>query len=279
MRKFTKIKALRLALEKNSNQKIALVPTMGALHQGHLSLIENAKEIADIVVVSIFVNKTQFNDLSDYQNYPRQNKEDLKKLKNCAVDYVFLPESKEMFGSDFAFKIMPIKLVDCLCAKSRLGHFDGVALVVTKLLNIVKPDIAIFGEKDFQQLSIIKKLNEDLNLDVKILGHKTMREKSGLAMSSRNQRLSEASKIKAAALFRILSEIKFEVKKTPQNIEKILQLKMQELLKIGFSKIDYLEIREEKNLKLITDLKGPKAARIFVAGYLDEVRLIDNLKL
>lgn len=279
MRKFTKIKALRLALEKNSNQKIALVPTMGALHQGHLSLIEKAKEIADIVVVSIFVNKTQFDDLSDYQNYPRQNKEDLKKLKNCAVDYVFLPESKEMFGSDFAFKIMPIKLVDCLCAKSRLGHFDGVALVVTKLLNIVKPDIAIFGEKDFQQLSIIKKLNEDLNLDVKILGHKTMREKSGLAMSSRNQRLSEASKIKAAALFRILSEIKFEVKKTPQNIEKILQLKMQELLKIGFSKIDYLEIREEKNLKLITDLKGPKAARIFVAGYLDEVRLIDNLKL
>jgi pantoate--beta-alanine ligase len=279
MRKFTKIKALRLALEKNSNQKIALVPTMGALHQGHLSLIEKAKEIADIVVVSIFVNKTQFNDLSDYQNYPRQNKEDLKKLKNCAVDYVFLPESKEMFGSDFAFKIMPIKLVDCLCAKSRLGHFDGVALVVTKLLNIVKPDIAIFGEKDFQQLSIIKKLKEDLNLDVKILGHKTMREKSGLAMSSRNQRLSEASKIKAAALFRILSEIKFEVKKTPQNIEKILQLKMQELLKIGFSKIDYLEIREEKNLKLITDLKGPKAARIFVAGYLDEVRLIDNLKL
>jgi pantoate--beta-alanine ligase len=279
MRKFTKIKALRLALEKNSNQKIALVPTMGALHQGHLSLIEKAKEIADIVVVSIFVNKTQFNDLSDYQNYPRQNKEDLKKLKNCAVDYVFLPESKEMFGSDFAFKIMPIKLVDCLCAKSRLGHFDGVALVVTKLLNIAKPDIAIFGEKDFQQLSIIKKLNEDLNLDVKILGHKTMREKSGLAMSSRNQRLSEVSKIKAAALFRILSEIKFEVKKTPQNIEKILQLKMQELLKIGFSKIDYLEIREEKNLKLITDLKGPKAARIFVAGYLDEVRLIDNLKL
>ena len=103
MRKFTKIKALRLALEKNSNQKIALVPTMGALHQGHLSLIEKAKEIADIVVVSIFVNKTQFDDLSDYQNYPRQNKEDLKKLKNCAVDYVFLPESKEMFGSDFAF--------------------------------------------------------------------------------------------------------------------------------------------------------------------------------
>ncbi len=276
---FTKISEIKSELQKSAGKKIAFVPTMGALHEGHLALVKKAQELADLVVVSIFVNKTQFNDPADYQNYPRQNAEDLKKLKSCDVDYVFLPDAAEMFGPDFSFKITPTKLTDCLCGSSRPGHFDGVALVVTKLFNIARPDVAIFGEKDFQQLAIIRKLTEDLNLDVEIFSHATLREKSGLALSSRNQRLSDADKIKAAELFKILSEIKNEVRKNPQDVEKILQQKQQELLKTGFKKIDYLEIREEKNLKLITNLNQAPASRIFVAAYLGEIRLIDNLQL
>jgi pantoate--beta-alanine ligase len=190
-----------------------------------------------------------------------------------------LPESSEIFKDDFAFKLLPIKLVDCLCGSSRLGHFDGVALIVTKLFNIIKPDIAIFGEKDFQQVAIIKKLVEDFNFDLEILSHEIIREENGLAMSSRNQRLSESSKIKATEIFLTLNEIKNEVKKSPNQIEKILQKKQEELLNKGFKKIDYLEIREEKNLNLVTNLDNQKPSRIFIAVYLDEVRLIDNMRL
>jgi len=273
------ISKIKSEIQKISDKKIAFVPTMGALHDGHLVLVKKAQEIADIVVVSIFVNKAQFNDQNDYKNYPRQNLEDLKKLENAGVDLVFLPSDEEMFAEDFAFKIIPTKLVDCLCGSSRPGHFDGVALVVTKLFNIVKPDIAIFGQKDFQQLSIIKKLVSDLNLDVEIFAHETFREKNGLAMSSRNQRLSKDNKIKAAQIFKILSEIKNEVRKTPKNIDKILSEKSQELLKNSFEKIDYLEIREENNLKLINEFNDENPARIFIAVYLSGIRLIDNLPL
>lgn len=267
-----------LLKERNLARKIAFVPTMGALHEGHLALIKKAKTLADIVVVSIFVNKAQFNDQTDYKKYPRQDEEDLKKLKNYEVDYVFLPSDTEMFGADFSHKIIPTKLTDCLCGRSRLGHFDGVALVITKLFNIVKPNIAVFGEKDFQQVAVIKKLVSDLNFDVEIFSHETLREKNGLAMSSRNQRLSEVSKVKASLLFKILTEIKNEVKKSPRNIENILEEKKQNLLNSGFEKIDYLEIREEKNLQLVTNFDHGRTSRIFVAAYLDGVRLIDNLQ-
>ena len=279
MQTFTKITEIKSELKKFPNKKIAFVPTMGALHDGHLALVKKAQELADIVVVSIFVNKMQFNESSDYQNYPRQNDEDLKKLKNCTADYVFLPDDSEMFDSDFSFKIIPTKLTDCLCGTSRPNHFDGVALIVTKLFNIIKPHVAIFGEKDFQQLAILRKLVSDLNLDVEIFSHEIVREKSGLAMSSRNQRLSASDKTKAAELFKTLSEIENEVKINPQNVKKILQKNQQNLLEIGFEKIDYLEIREEKNLKLVTNPNQSEASRIFIAAYLSKVRLIDNLQL
>ena len=280
MRVITKISEIKSELKNFSDKKIAFVPTMGALHDGHLALVDKARQLADIVVVSIFVNKTQFNDLRDYEKYPRQNEDDLNKLKNCAVDFVFLPDEKEIFGDDFAFKILPTKMTDCLCGSARPGHFDGVALIVTKLFNIIKPQIAIFGQKDFQQLQIIKKLVIDLNLDVEIFSHEIVRQESGLAMSSRNQRLEEVSQTKAANLFRILSEIRNSVVKNPQNMTDILQKKHQELLEIGFEKVDYLEIREEKNLKLVTDVTSCRAAmRIFIAVYLGEIRLIDNMPI
>jgi pantoate--beta-alanine ligase len=273
------ISEIRLRLAQFSGKKIAFVPTMGALHDGHLALVKKACELAEIVVVSIFVNKAQFNDLSDYEKYPRQFEQDLERLKNSGATHVFLPQDSEIFPADFSFKLIPTKLTDCLCGSSRPSHFDGVALIVSKLFNIVKPHIAIFGEKDFQQVAIIKKLVEDFNFDIEIISHEIMREKSGLAMSSRNQRLSESSKTKAAEIFKILSEVKLEVKNSPQKITEILTKAREKLLQNGFEKIDYLEIRQEKNLELITNFNFTQPSRIFIAVYLDQVRLIDNMSL
>jgi pantoate--beta-alanine ligase len=253
------------------NKKIAFVPTMGSLHDGHLTLIKNAKKNADIVIVSIFVNKAQFNDVKDYELYPQNLESDIKMLEEVNVDALFCPSASEIYDEDFSFKIIPTAMVDCLCAKDRVGHFDGVALIITKLFNIVNPHFAYFGEKDFQQLAIIKKLVKDLNFDLEIFGVETVRESSGLAMSSRNKRLSEDGKIKASMLYKILNEIK--------NNPQIIDVKKQELLENGFEKIDYLEIRNEDNLKLNMNLFSSQKRRIFIAVYLEGVRLIDNLSL
>jgi len=266
-----------LKKEKALNKKIAFVPTMGALHEGHLALVKKAGELADIVVVSIFVNKAQFNDLKDFEKYPRQIEADLEKLKEA--DYIFIPDDSEIFSSDFSFKIIPTKLVDCLCGSTRPGHFDGVALIVTKLFNIINPDIAIFGQKDFQQLQIIKKLVADLNFNIEIFAHEIVRQKNGLALSSRNQRLDEANKDKAANIYKVLSEIKNEVLKNQNEVDNILQQKKEELLKLGFEKIDYLEIRQEKDLKLVKKFDSKISSLIFIAVYLQGIRLIDNLKI
>lgn len=269
----------KLAEEKKLGKTIAFVPTMGALHRGHIALVARAKQEADIVVVSLFVNRTQFNDVEDYQKYPRTIEQDLAMLEACNVDYIFAPSEEEIYpNNDFAFKIIVTKFVDCLCGYSRAGHFDGVALVLTKLFNIINPDVAIFGEKDFQQVLVIKKLVRDLNFKVKILTHQIVREESGLALSSRNKRLDEASQIKAANIFKILSEIKSEVLRG-ENIEDILQKKSIKLLEMGFEEIDYLEIRDEENLQLVADIKSIKNLRIFIAVYLQGIRLIDNLKI
>lgn len=270
----------QLKIEKQLGKKIAFVPTMGALHEGHLALVNKAAKLSEIVVVSIFVNKAQFDDFGDYQKYPKQVEQDLKLLKNSGATHIFLPESAEIFSDDFAFKLMPIKLSNCLCGSSRTGHFDGVALIISKLFNIVKPDIAVFGEKDFQQLSIIKKLVEDFNFDVEIFSHEIVRQANGLAMSSRNQRLSETSKIKASEIFKTLLEIKSAIKNNPKNIDEILQKNAEKLLQKGFEKIDYLEIRTEKNLEKISqDFDFKIASRIFIAAYLNGIRLIDNIRL
>ena len=269
----------KIGVEKGLGKKIAFVPTMGALHRGHLALIGKAREVADIVVVSLFVNKTQFNDLSDYQKYPRVLESDLAQLHDCDVDYVFAPNEKEIYPTqDFAFKIKVTKFVDCLCGATRMGHFDGVALVVTKLFNIINPDVAIFGENDFQQVLVIKKLVRDLNFKVEIVTNEIVREENGLALSSRNQRLDAVNKIKAANIYRILLEIKSAVKNVV-DVNDLLQKKSIELLELGFSEIDYLEIRDEENLQLIEDVNSAKNLRIFIAVYLGGVRLIDNLKI
>jgi pantoate--beta-alanine ligase len=273
MKIITNISDLRSTLNNyyNLNKKIALVPTMGSLHEGHLSLINFAQKKAEIVIVTIFINKAQFNDSNDFKLYPRNLENDINKLAKLQPDIIFAPDDSQIYDDDFAIKISVNKFNDCLCASSRLGHFDGVALIITKLFNLIKPNIAIFGEKDFQQTLIIKKLVKDLNFDIEIITMPTYREKSGLAMSSRNSRLSENGKKQASLIYNALNEIRL-------NPLKIEQVKMQ-LLNNGFTKIDYLEIRRESDLKLINNLDSNEEKRIFIAIYLEGIRLIDNLKI
>jgi pantoate--beta-alanine ligase len=276
-----KISQLNLLLkkEKLEGKKISFVPTMGALHDGHLALVKKAKELATISVVSIFVNKTQFNDQSDYLKYPTQINQDLERLEKINPDYVFIPDDEEIFSADFSFKITEKKITNYLCGATRNGHFNGVALIIVKLFNIVKPDLVIFGQKDFQQCLLIKKIIEDFNFDIQFFFHEIVRQDNGLAMSSRNQRLSENSQKIAANIFKILTEIKMEVRNNPKNSEEILLKKRKSFLEVGFEKIDYLEIRKEENLELINEWNFNSEARIFFAGFLDGVRLIDNLKI
>ncbi len=282
-KKISKIRSI-ITKKKLQNKRIALVPTMGAIHDGHLALVKKAKELADIVVVSIFVNKPQFNDPSDYLKYPSQINADIKKLKEAKIDYLFLPNKNDIYPPDFSYKIAPNSLTNCLCGSSREGHFDGVSLIIAKLFNITTPDIAIFGQKDFQQLQIIKKLVKDLNFNVKIFGHKILRQKDGLAMSSRNSRLSPQNLIKASKINKLLTSIRNHIinnskQKIAFDLKNFLEQKKTELLNSGFEKIDYLEIRREQNLELIQKFNPKIASRIFIAVYLGKIRLIDNLKL
>ena len=196
---------------KKEGLTIGLVPTMGALHKGHMSLIKKAKETADKVVVSIFVNPIQFGPNEDFEKYPRTLESDVNICQSLGVDIVFAPAPNEMYGentllsnNNLTYVCPPYNVVDMLCGKSRPGHFDGVATVVLKLFNIVQPDFAFFGQKDAQQLFILKKMVKDLNINIKIIGCPIVREKDGLAISSRNIYLSEAERKKALSISQAL---------------------------------------------------------------------------
>ncbi|GDX35966.1 pantothenate synthetase [Alphaproteobacteria bacterium] len=265
----------RLLIHNNNQESIILVPTMGALHDGHLTLVKEAKKIAKIVVVSIFVNKAQFNNFEDFEKYPRNLIKDIEALKDCGINYIFAPSHQEIFQEQNNFEVNVLGIADCLCGRYRPKHFNGVALIISKLFNIIKPNHAIFGMKDFQQLLIIKKLVNDFNFSVKIHGFETVRNNQGLALSSRNQRLNNHQLLIASNIFRILNEIKNNFR----NNKNILMEKKQELLAIGFDKVEYLEIRDENNLQLIENFQTNQQARIFIAVYLQGVRLIDNLAI
>jgi pantoate--beta-alanine ligase len=272
------IKSVRSFLKQSVGKEIGFVPTMGALHKGHLSLIELAGKNSDIVVVSIFVNQKQFNNSADFEKYPNNLQKDIELLKKNGVDAVFAPSADEIYNQDFLTKISIGKLTDNLCGKSREGHFDGVALIVAKLFNIIKPQKAFFGEKDFQQLQIIKKLVSDLNFDVEIIAGKTLREDGGLAISSRNLRLNEVERKIAGKIYENLNLSKQEIL-DEKNIDLILQKTAQNLLKIGANKIDYLQICDEENLSPISIFNPQIKSRLFIAIYVGEIRLIDNITL
>jgi len=258
---------------------LALVPTMGALHEGHLTLVREAQAKAASVVVSIFVNPAQFCPNEDLDAYPRQLAEDSRLLEGEGVDLLWAPPVEEVYPAGFATTIAVSGVSEGLCGVSRPGHFDGVATVVCKLFNQVRPDLALFGEKDWQQLAVIRRMARDLDLTQPaveaIHGVPTVREADGLALSSRNRYLSPADRERAAALPRSMREAIARIEGGDQVSAVLLALK-QALTDGGFSSVDYAELADAESLEPLAAL-GPRPARLLVAARIGGTRLIDNM--
>ena len=257
-----------------AGETISVVPTMGALHDGHLSLVARAKEMSDRVIVTIFVNPKQFNNPEDLENYPRTEHEDARKLERFAVDGIYVPDGAQMYPDGFATTVSVDGLTDVLCGAHRPGHFDGVATVVTKLFTQTSADLAFFGEKDFQQLQVVRRMARDLDLGVEVVGCPTIREMDGLAMSSRNLLLSDKARSRASALFEIMEEMG-DALHGGADMTSLLPDAQARLSAAGFGDIDYLELRTNDTLALIERADAP--ARLFAAAWMAGVRLIDNI--
>jgi len=278
MQIFTKIEALKAFLkQKRANkQTIGLVPTMGALHAGHLFLVESSRAENQVTVGTVYVNPTQFNNASDLDKYPRSIDSDMELLEKGGCDALFYPDNQEMYAKTSTVKIEFGDLDKILEGKFRPGHFSGVALVVSKLFNIVQPDVAYFGQKDFQQFKIISWLVEELKFDVQLRCIPTLREPDGLAMSSRNLRLNEEERRKAIILFQSLSYAKeaIEQGKAWPRIRVDIQTKWEN--EKG-TKLDYVELADQENLILLDNVKDATSSIMLIAGFVGEVRLIDNM--
>jgi len=260
---------------KARGKTISFVPTMGVLHEGHLSLVEAARKKSEIVVVSIFVNPIQFRPNEDFKNYPRDLKADKMLLQNYHIDVLFLPDASKMYPEGFKTSVGVEEFSKKMCGKSRPEHFKGVATVVAKLFNIVKPDHAFFGEKDYQQLLIIKRMVKDLSFDLKIHGLPTVREFDGLAMSSRNKYLNEKQRKSALILYKALQLAKQEINNGGEDPQKIL-LRMRSLIGTEPTvRLDYVVIADPETLEDAKKLKGKLL--IALAAQLGSARLIDNL--
>jgi pantoate--beta-alanine ligase len=267
-----------LAQQKRQNRKIGYVPTMGALHAGHVSLIKAAKNKSDITVCSIFINPTQFNDPKDFQKYPVTIANDILLLEHSGCDVLFLPPVSEIYPNGTATAKYEIReLENLLEGKYRPGHFQGVCQVVHRLLEVVKPEYLFLGQKDYQQCLVIKRLINQLNLGVESVIVPTYREPSGLAMSSRNLRLNPEEKEKAAAIFSALSYIREHYNST--STSELENYASNYLLKNGFTKVDYVSIADAKTLQPSTTFNNDQQALALIAAFMGDVRLIDNLML
>ena len=276
-----KISELSVYLEKHRSlkRKIGFVPTMGALHEGHISLVNKAKKENDIVVVSIFVNPTQFNNPEDLKNYPRTPKEDEKMLGENNVDIIFSPLVEEIYNPETIKKnVLELgQIADVMEGVHRPGHFDGVVQIVSKLFEIVKPQKAYFGEKDFQQLAVIRLMVNKIRFPVEIIACPTVREKSGLAMSSRNLKLSKNGLQDAAEISKTLFYVKENWKKF--NPVDLKERAIEMIESSGKLKVEYVEISEEESLQPAKEWNPNKHIRCFAAVYCEEIRLIDNIQL
>lgn len=255
---------------------IALVPTMGNLHEGHLALVDIARQNADRVVVSVFVNPTQFNDDDDFETYPRTLELDKRRLKRAKADILFAPEVETMypFGTDSAASVRLPVLTDELCGVQRPGHFDGVTTVVSRLFSLVQPNVAVFGQKDYQQLLVIKRLVVDMSLPVEIISAPTVREDDGLAMSSRNQQLSKKERSIAPKLFETLENIAHELENGSENYAALESSAMNRLQRYGFEP-EYISIRRAESLE--PPDRDTDELVVLGAVRLGSARLIDNL--
>jgi pantoate--beta-alanine ligase len=264
----------RVAGWRKQQERIALVPTMGALHRGHLALVEAARRHCERVVASLFVNPKQFGPREDFTAYPRDEAADLAKFREGGVNLVFAPTVEEMYPAGFVTAVRVAGIGDELEGAHRPGHFDGVATVVSKLLLQCLPDIAYFGEKDYQQLLVVRRMTRDLDIPVKIEGVATVREPDGLALSSRNVYLSSEERRIAPLLYRVLNDTAAALAANPENVAATLQNGLAELRQAGFAP-DYLELRDAADLSPISQLDRP--ARLLAAAHLGRTRLIDNI--
>ena len=266
----------REILQFKLNKKIiGYVPTLGGLHEGHLKLIRFAKKNSDIVIVSIFLNPIQFNSKKDFQSYPKNILQDKKKISLEKVDILYVPSIKQIFPEQKIKKINASKIAKKLCGKFRKGHFDGVVTVLKILFLQVSPNIAFFGEKDFQQIKVVKDFIKKYKIKIQILTFPTVRDKKGLAFSSRNRLLNKKQKKIAAYLFKIIKDILKKVLIEPKKIDELEKWGKQKLLDYGFNHVDYLEICNENNLSKLSLSK--ENIRVFVAAKLGKIRLIDNI--
>lgn len=262
---------------RGAGKTISFVPTMGALHEGHTSLMKEGKKRADVLVSSVFVNPAQFGPGGDFNKYMRDREGDLAKMEKAGVDIAFFPEAGEIYPPGFQTYVSVTEIEKPLCGAFRPGHFRGVATVVLKLFNIVKPHVAIFGRKDFQQLQVIKRMVRDLDLEIEIVGMPTWREPSGLAMSSRNSYLSGEERERAASIYRALSEIKRGFDGGERGIRALTERARQVLSGAAVSEIDYLEIRDGATLG---EVKSASAGDVAAAAVkIGSARLIDNIEL
>jgi len=266
----------QIARWRKDDERVGLVPTMGALHQGHMALVQAARAECDRVVASIFVNPKQFAPTEDLGSYPRREAADLEMLRSGGVDIAFIPAADEMYPPDFATLVQVTGLTDGLCGAHRAGHFDGVTTVVTKLLIQALPDIAYFGEKDYQQLMVVRCLARDLDIPVRIAGVPTVREADGLALSSRNVYLSAEERRLAPNFARVLRNIAAALAQDPTAVAREIAHGSAALQQAGFA-VEYLEVREAKTLAVTTE--ATTSSRVFAAVRLGKTRLIDNMSV
>ena len=264
-----------LAPARSTKKLIGFVPTMGNLHEGHLTLVRAAKKICDVVVVSIFVNPIQFGAGEDFDSYPRTLEQDSRLLADVDCDIIFAPSVEQMYGTQPRLTNISVgQITDDLCGKSRPGHFDGVAVVVTKLFNIVQPNFAFFGQKDYQQLAVIRQLVQDLNMPLEVIGVPIVRAEDGLALSSRNGYLSEQQRAIAPTIYQLLKQAEQQLHEG-QALAQVLESISNQLTQAGFV-VDYVEARQI-NLQPIAQFD--RNVVLFVAAKLGTTRLIDNLQV
>ena len=263
---------------RRESKTVGFVPTMGALHEGHLTLVKEARQMCDVVIVSIFVNPTQFNNSVDLEKYPRDLTADVAMLAEYEVDYVFAPEESEIYPDGFSTYVNVQNVTDTLEGESRPGHFRGVATVVTILFNTIRPDSAFFGQKDAQQVAVIKRLTTDLGFETEIVVVPTIREQSGLAMSSRNERLSSDEREKAVVIINSLREAKIAFKKGERNASELTQIVKDHIATEPLAKLDYVEIVDRDSMQHVEKI-GDAETQIVIAVYFGDVRLIDNVIL
>ena len=262
---------------KHQGRRIAFVPTMGALHEGHLSLVRRAKKLGDIVVISIYVNPTQFGPTEDLSRYPRTLNRDKKLLKALDVDYLFLPDDSIMYPDGYKTYVVTEEISAILEGKSRPTHFRGVTTIVTKLFNIVQPDIAIFGQKDAQQAVIIKAMARDLNMPVKVVIAPTVREKSGLAISSRNRYFNREQMQRAACIYKGLKKGRELIRSGATSCRQVISAVRKPIMNTNGTEIDYISVNDVRTLGEVKTVS--REVLISAAVKLDGVRLIDNIRV